>query len=154
MLETRCWRLDGRLKDVHTGAEGSGNLGLNEEVRPGQIAAIGRNGTESRYWFSGSVDDIAVWRRALSYGEVVQIFEAGTNDVALQIAIDQLERLTVLAAIESDRRMIDEKWKPSKKCETPSQELLARAEKLVDDCRISDFFARYAIAATVMLPVR
>jgi glycerophosphoryl diester phosphodiesterase len=79
--------LDGRLKDIHTGADGNSNVGLTQTVKTGQHAAIGRNGASSNSWFSGRVDDIAIWQRALSYGELLQIFQTGTNGASLQKSV-------------------------------------------------------------------
>lgn len=76
--------LDGVLQDVHTGADSSPRLGLTRPVCPGQAAVLGRNGSEDNYYFGGDVDDIAVWRRALSPAEIRQIHQAGTNSIPLE----------------------------------------------------------------------
>ena len=76
--------LDGALQDVHTGADSSPLLGLTRPVRPGQAAVLGRNGSEDNYYFDGDVDDIALWRRALSPAEIRQIHQAGTNGIPLE----------------------------------------------------------------------
>lgn len=65
--------LNGTLMDTHVGNDGSGGNGLNAFVRTGQAAAIGRNGTENRYLLTGSVDDLAVWSRALAPGEIAYL---------------------------------------------------------------------------------
>jgi len=83
--------LDGRLKNYYNGSVGSEYFGLKGNVLPGQSAAIGRNGTENRYGFSGCIDDVAIWRRALTYGEILQIYAAGTQKVALQKNIMSME---------------------------------------------------------------
>lgn len=75
--------LDGRIVDVHSGDDYSG-FGLTGNVRPGQAAAIGRNGTENSSYFAGAVDDVAIWRRALSPGEIHQIYNAGTHGIPLE----------------------------------------------------------------------
>lgn len=79
--------LDGRLMDNHTGRDGGGGRGLTGNVRAGQHAAMGRNGSESVFWFPGIIDDVAIWRRSLSFGEVLQVFEAGTDSVPLQKSV-------------------------------------------------------------------
>ena len=56
--------LDGRLMDNHTGRDGGGGRGLTGNVRAGQHAAMGRNGSESVFWFPGIIDDVAIWRHA------------------------------------------------------------------------------------------
>ncbi|MBT3191195.1 MAG: hypothetical protein HN341_01440 [Verrucomicrobia bacterium] len=68
--------LDGKLKDVHIGNSGSG-VGLTQWVKAGQHAVFGGNGMAGNNWFSGSVDDVAIWRRALSHGELLQVFQSG-----------------------------------------------------------------------------
>jgi len=75
--------LDGKLKDVHTGS-GGGGVGLTQVVKAGQHAAFGQNGTENKYRFSGRVDDVAIWQRALSHGELLQLFQSGTQRAPLQ----------------------------------------------------------------------
>lgn len=56
--------LDGELKDVHT------NASLTGLVKPGQIAALGRDGTNNRYYFNGQIDNVKVFDRALGPGEL------------------------------------------------------------------------------------
>jgi len=56
--------LDGQLKDSHT------NGLLTGAVRPGQIAALGRDGENARYFFDGQLDDVRVYDRALSDTEI------------------------------------------------------------------------------------
>lgn len=75
--------LDGRLQDVHVGGDASPRYGMTGPVRKGQQATLGRNGPNSAFFFSGAVDDVAVWRRALAPAEIRQIYEAGTNGVPL-----------------------------------------------------------------------
>ena len=75
--------LDGRLQDVHVGGDTSPRYGMTGPVRKGQQATLGRNGPNSAFFFSGAVDDIAVWQRALSPAEIRQIYEAGTNGIPL-----------------------------------------------------------------------
>lgn len=62
--------LNGDLIDSHLGNDGSGGAGLTGLVRAGQAAAIGRNGTENRYFLEADIDDVAVWSRALSVTEI------------------------------------------------------------------------------------
>ena len=77
---------DGRLMDIHTGNDG-GNTGLDDNVKIGQHAAIGRNGTGASYWQSFTVDDVAIWRRKLRHGEALQIFNSGTNGIPLSVLL-------------------------------------------------------------------
>ena len=76
--------LDGRIVDIHAGDDNSIGYGLTNIVRRNQAAAIGRNGTDPNYYFSGDMDDVAIWNRALSPTEIRQIYSAGTNGVPLE----------------------------------------------------------------------
>ncbi|MBL7077296.1 MAG: hypothetical protein ISS31_07480 [Kiritimatiellae bacterium] len=68
--------LDGKLKDIHTG-NGGGGMGLTQWVKAGQHATFGQNGMGNSHRFSGHVDDVAIWRRALSHGELLQLLQSG-----------------------------------------------------------------------------
>lgn len=78
--------LDGRLVDIHSGTDWGDHAGygLTNAVRPRAAAALGRNGTDSHYYFAGAVDDVAVWRRALTSADVRRIYAAGTNGIPLE----------------------------------------------------------------------
>lgn len=58
--------LDGEVVDHHS------NPNLFGPIRssPAQAAAIGRDGTALRYYFDGRIDEVEVWRRALSQDEI------------------------------------------------------------------------------------
>jgi hypothetical protein len=73
--------LNGQPADTHTGNDGSSGAGLTGFVRTGQSAAMGRNGTENRYFLDATLDDIAVWHRALSAAELAHL--AAGNAVPL-----------------------------------------------------------------------
>ena len=75
--------LDGQLQDAHVGADASPGLGLTQAVLPGQFAALGRRGDQDEFYFSGSLDDVALWRRALSPAEIVLIHASGSEHVPL-----------------------------------------------------------------------
>lgn len=62
--------LDGVLKDTHIGDDNSAGSGLTAAVLPGQIAALGRNGTAAANFFVGTVDDIGIWNRSLTADEI------------------------------------------------------------------------------------
>jgi hypothetical protein len=79
--------LDGQLMDVHSGADSEGNLFLDELIKTGQKAALGRNGDQGVYWFQGTIDDVAVWRRALTTAEIRQIYDAGMDGHALMRSV-------------------------------------------------------------------
>jgi hypothetical protein len=57
--------MNGILMDTHGGPTGI--------VLTGQIAGIGRNGTDEASFFNGAIDDLAVWNRALTSEEVVSL---------------------------------------------------------------------------------
>ncbi len=110
--------LDGRLVAVKTGSDTSLRYGLVRKIRPGQIAAIGRNGTANHSYFQGAVDDVAIWGRALPPTEIRHIHAAGTasrplEDLIMSIRIsnaspihsNQAElRFMVAHAITADRQ--------------------------------------------------
>jgi glycerophosphoryl diester phosphodiesterase len=75
--------LDGGLHTVRVGAEGALRRGLTGPVLPGQVAALGRKGSEDLHYFAGALDDVAVWRRALRPAEIRQIHQAGRDGVPL-----------------------------------------------------------------------
>lgn len=61
--------LDGVLVDIHL------NANLGEPVRsvPAQVVAIGRDGSNDRYYFDGRIDEVEVWRRGLTPEEILLI---------------------------------------------------------------------------------
>ena len=75
--------LDGQLQDTHVGNDASPGLGLTQAVLPGQFAALGRHGDQDEFYFSGILDDVALWRRPLSPAEIVLIHASGTEHVPL-----------------------------------------------------------------------
>ncbi|HFE64883.1 MAG TPA: hypothetical protein ENK14_10795, partial [Caldithrix sp.] len=56
--------LNGNLMDIHT------NTGLTENILAGQVAAFGRNGTESEYYFAGQIEEASIWNTARSQTEI------------------------------------------------------------------------------------
>lgn len=65
--------LNGELKDTHIGHDSSVGTGLTGTVQSGQVAGIGRDGANAQYFFTGAVDDIAVWGRALTQAEIAYL---------------------------------------------------------------------------------
>jgi hypothetical protein len=67
--------LDGKLMDAHVGRDTKEPPygGANGIVKPGQTAAIGRNGTWNYGYFTGCVADVSLWNRALSYPEIQEL---------------------------------------------------------------------------------
>lgn len=58
--------LNGELIDTHVGHDAAVGTGLTGNVRTGQVAGLGRNGSDALYFLSSTLDDIAVWSQALS----------------------------------------------------------------------------------------
>jgi len=96
--------LDGQLKTIRTGANDTPRHGLTGRVRPGQVAAIGRNGAQSAHYFAGAVDDVAIWNRAIRPAEIRRIHAAGTAGIPLESIIMNI-RLEKTAFIPLSRQM-------------------------------------------------
>lgn len=94
--------LDGRLVSVKTGSDTSPRYGLVRKIRPGQIAAIGRNGTANHSYFQGAVDDVAIWSRALQPDEIRHIHAAGTANRPLEDLIMSM-RISDASPIHSNQ---------------------------------------------------
>jgi glycerophosphoryl diester phosphodiesterase len=94
--------LDGRLVAVTTGSAISPRCGLVSKIRPGQIAAIGRNGALNHSYFQGAVDDIAIWGRALQPTEVRHIHAAGNSGRPLEDLIMSI-RISAASPINSNQ---------------------------------------------------
>jgi len=69
--------LNGQPRDVHTGNDNTSPFGLTNNVKSGQIAAIGREGPAGGNYYYGGIDDLAIWNRALSPAEVAWLYEQG-----------------------------------------------------------------------------
>lgn len=69
--------LNGVEMDSHIGNDGGGGTGLTGNVKAGQLAGLGREGWVGANYFTGYVDDVAIWKRALTAAEVQQVFAAG-----------------------------------------------------------------------------
>jgi glycerophosphoryl diester phosphodiesterase len=95
-----CIYLNGQPQDVHTGNDNSSPFGLTGTVKPGQNAALGREGPTGASYFFGGVDDLAFWRRALSAAEVAAIYRGGSSGLALG---DLLRRPTGLIVALNSR---------------------------------------------------
>jgi len=94
--------LDGVLQDVHTGHDASSPVGLTGNVKTGQAAAMGREGPTGGNAFTGMVDDLALWGRALSGEEIRQLFEAGRNGLGLADLLKLPTPLLVPGSIRPD----------------------------------------------------
>ncbi len=69
--------LNGQPRDVHTGNDNTSPVGLTGNVKPGQHAGIGREGAAGGSYFTGYVDDFAIWNRALNPAEVQKLYQEG-----------------------------------------------------------------------------
>jgi len=69
--------LNGQPYDTHTGSDSSTPTGLTGNVKTGQAAAMGREGPTGANYFTGMVDDVALWKRALTAEEVANLYTAG-----------------------------------------------------------------------------
>lgn len=88
-----CIYLNGQPQDVHTGNDNTSPAGLTGTVKPGQYAAMGREGPSGANYFYGQIDDMAFWRRALTPPEIRAIHEGGRTGLSLG---DQLRKPTAL----------------------------------------------------------
>lgn len=71
--------LNGVLKDTHVGHDAAVGSGLTGLVLAGQIAGLGRNGPNAESYFTGAIDDIGIWNRALTSGEIAYL--ASSNPI-------------------------------------------------------------------------
>lgn len=98
--------LNGQPRDVHTGNDGSSPVGLTGNVKTGQLAAMGREGPTGGNYFNGYVDDVAIWRRALSPAEVALLFQGGQSGLSLGELIaepNSLIRFTSVRALSANQ---------------------------------------------------
>lgn len=69
--------LNGQLADSHIGNDSTVGSGLTGNVKTGQVAAMGREGPTGANYFTGYLDDVAIWRRVLSPADIARIYEGG-----------------------------------------------------------------------------
>lgn len=91
--------LNGQPIDAHNGSDSSSPTGLTGKVKSGQVAGIGREGATGGSPFTGYVDDLAVWSRALNPSEVARLFEAGTAGMSLGDLVRQPSGLLSVTAV-------------------------------------------------------
>jgi glycerophosphoryl diester phosphodiesterase len=96
-----CIYLDGQLRDAHTGNDNTAPIGLTGNVKPGQAAAMGREGPSGGNCFTGMVDDVALWKRVLTQTEIQQLFEAGQTGQSLESLLRQPTPLIQLVSVRS-----------------------------------------------------
>ena len=87
--------LNGQPKDVHYGHDSTTPVGLTGNVKPGQTAAMGREGPIGGNYFSGMVDDVAIWTRALNAAEVAALYQSGLSGLSLGDLLRQPSSLIV-----------------------------------------------------------
>jgi hypothetical protein len=75
--------LNGTVADSHFGNDGGAGTGLTENVKAGQVAAMGREGPTGGNYFTGFLDDVAVWRRALGPSEIQRLCTEGQRGQSL-----------------------------------------------------------------------
>ena len=92
--------LNGQAIDVHTGDDSTSPVGLTNNVKTGQIAAMGREGPTGGNYFFGYMDDVALWKRALAPSEISQLYGSGLAGAALA---DLLRQPTTLIRLLSAR---------------------------------------------------
>jgi glycerophosphoryl diester phosphodiesterase len=78
-----CIYLNGQPMDTHNGSDSTTPVGLTGNVKPGQTAAMGREGPIGGNYFSGMVDDVAIWTRALTPAEVASLYQSGQTGLSL-----------------------------------------------------------------------
>jgi hypothetical protein len=93
--------LNGVAADSHFGNDGGSGTGLTGNVKPGQIATMGREGPAGGSFFTGFVDDVAIWKRALAPVEIERLFAEGQNGQSLG---DLLKQPTSLIQLISARK--------------------------------------------------
>jgi hypothetical protein len=83
--------LDGQLKE---------EVPFTGQLRNGQMSAIGRKGTADREYWSGDIDDLAIWRRALSPSEIAVLAGGSASLSQLIGGASPPPNLTSVAAAE------------------------------------------------------
>jgi hypothetical protein len=69
--------------DTHNGNDSTSPVGLTGNVKPGQTAAMGREGPIGGNYFSGMVDDVAIWTRALTPAAAAFLYQSGLTGLSL-----------------------------------------------------------------------
>ncbi len=92
--------LNGVLMDTHTGSDSSPGIGLTSNIKIGQAASMGREGATGNSYFSGLVDDFAIWKRALTDTEIQRIFNYGQQGQSLGELLIQPSDLLMITSIQ------------------------------------------------------
>jgi len=88
------------LRDSHLGNDNSAGAGLTANVKSGQLASMGREGPTGGNYFSGMVDDFALWKRALTPAEIQSIFNGGQLGQSLGDLLIQPTSLLSITSIQ------------------------------------------------------
>ena len=91
--------LNGALLDTHVGNDSAPGSGLTASVKSGQVASMGREGPTGGNYFSGMVDDFALWKRALTQTEIQKIFNGGQIGQSLGDLLIQPTNLLTITSI-------------------------------------------------------
>lgn len=92
--------LNGDLMDTHAGNDSSAGVGLTANVKSGQVASMGREGPTGGNYFSGLVDDFALWKRALTPAEIQKIFDYGQFGQSLGDLLIRPTNLLMITSIQ------------------------------------------------------
>lgn len=92
--------LNGALMDSHLGNDNTPGAGLTANVKIGQAATVGREGPTGGNYFSGMMDDLAIWKRALTPTEIQNIFRDGQLGQSLGDLLIQPTNLLTITAIK------------------------------------------------------
>jgi glycerophosphoryl diester phosphodiesterase len=91
--------LNGQPIDAHTGDDSTSPVGLTGNLKTGQAVAMGREGPTGGNYFTGFVDDVAIWRRALAPAEVSQLYQSGLTGLSLGDLLRQPTTLIRLLSV-------------------------------------------------------
>lgn len=92
--------LNGVLMDTHTGNDNSPGTGLTAHINSGQAAAMGRESSTATSYFTGMVDDLAIWKRAITETEIQRIFNSGQQGLSLGELMMQPSELLAITSVQ------------------------------------------------------
>ncbi len=78
---------DGVNATVYLNGVQKGQLALTGTIKNGQISAIGRKGTGDVQYWKGDMDDLVIWKRALTPTEI-NLLATGSSGVSDFLAVD------------------------------------------------------------------
>ncbi|MHC4586285.1 MAG: LamG domain-containing protein [Planctomycetota bacterium] len=81
---------DGDLRIYHNGIlEDTASLALVDDINNNVPLAIGRSMDYNGQYFDGTIDDVRIYNRALSAGEIQQLYEDGLGDMVAHWTFDE-----------------------------------------------------------------